>query len=140
MDFFTLANLFHFLERSRLLQMRKFETDLEKKSIKIREKKIKNWKIFSEAMNQKMTSFWIFHIYFFLIFLCTLFTHMLLKNERMHFLYIDLSQCTFCQRFRWFVKWPAINCPLFRQLFSQYCYIFLRFLFPSVFVTYFFLN
>ena len=46
MDFFTLANVFHFLERSRLLQMRKFETDLEKKSIKIREKK-----------NQKLENF-----------------------------------------------------------------------------------
>ena len=80
-----------------------------------------------------------FNIYF-LIFLCTLFTHMLLKNERMHFLYIDLSQCTFCQRFRWFVKWPAICCPLFFwQLFCFILYvkifIFLNFI-PNFFVNF----
>ena len=142
--FFTMTDLF----------FRKFETDCDKKMgdkipekflVKLKIAKLKTIIIYLfiliKILFQKI--FWSFCMYFniyFLIFLCTLFTHMLLKNERMHFLYIDLSQCTFCQRFRWFVKWPAINCPLFRQLFSQYCYIFLRFFFPSVFVTYFFLN
>ena len=80
-----------------------------------------------------------FNIYF-LIFLCTLFTHMLLKNERMHFLYIDLSQCTFCQRFRWFVKWPAICCPLFFGNFFVSFYM-SRFLFSwTLFLIFFFVN
>ena len=38
MDIFTLANLFHFLERSRLLQIGKFETDLEKIPLKFVQK------------------------------------------------------------------------------------------------------
>ena len=144
--FFTMADLFfsdYKCENLKQIVIKNGWKNPEKFLVKLKMAKLKTIIIYLfiliKILFQKI--FWSFCMYFniyFLIFLCTLFTHMLLKNERMHFLYIDLSQCTFCQRFRWFVKWPAICCPLFFGNFFVSFYM-SRFLFSWTLFLIFFL-